>query len=237
MMEKQTLTWDTTKDQTSKMACRICDLTTNHKVLSSVEAIWNWDDGNFDMQGNDRFEIVICLGCDTISFRHTSSNSEDIDLDPEGNTIYPEKESLYPNRIAGRKQIEHAYLLPDGIEKVYKETHGALCSQFNILAGIGIRALVESVCKEKNADGKDLEKKIEDIVLKGILTKDEAGILHKTRLLGNRSAHEIIEPKYEELEIAMDIIENLLRNAYIIPERAKRLKIGTVHQKNSTPSI
>jgi hypothetical protein len=186
------------------------------------------------MDGLDRFEIIICLGCDTVSFKKSSCNSEDTP-DPDGNV--PETETIYPSHIAGRKQIDNVYLLPDSIENIYKETHGAICSKFNILAGIGIRALVESVCKEKNAVGNDLEKRINDLVLKGILTKDEAGILHKTRLLGNRSAHEVAEPTYEELEIAMDIVENLLRNVYIIPERAKKLKIGVAHGYQKRPPV
>jgi hypothetical protein len=32
----------------------------------------------------------------------------------------------------------------------------ALSSQAPVLAGIGLRALLESVCKEKNATGRDL---------------------------------------------------------------------------------
>ncbi len=126
---------------------------------------------------------------------------------------------------------------PIALKTFIKNSRCAICSKFNILAGIGIRALVESVCKDKNAVGNDLEKRINDLVLKGILTKDEAGILHKTRLLGNRSAHEVAEPTYEELEIAMDIVENLLRNVYIIPERAKKLKIGVAHGYQKRPPV
>ena len=221
----QELRWDEKKDEIFKVACRVCDSATNHKVLTSVSV--SWDEDGF-LQGNDRFEVVICMGCDTISFRQMSSDSETFVDNRDGDGIdYPEHETLYPNRIAGRKQIDKWYLLPDDIKKVYKETHGALCSQLNILAGIGIRVLVESVCKEKRASGGNLEKKIDNLVTNGVLTKDEAQLLHKTRLLGNKAAHEVIEPKYEELEIAMDIIENLLRNTYIIPERAKRLKVSS----------
>lgn len=221
----QSLKWDTTKEKIYKVACRHCDFVTNHKVLTSVE--YHWSEDEVGIQGMDRYETVECLGCNAISFRLISSNSEDIEADDEGNAFYPQKETLYPNRIAGRKQTENIYLLPQNVLRIYQETHGALCSRFNILTGVGIRTLVESVCKEKNATGGNLEGKIDDLVDKGILSRNNADILHKTRLLGNRSAHEIIEPKAEELDIAMDIVENLLENVYIIPERAKRLKIGS----------
>ncbi len=225
----QTLEWDNTKNKIYKIACLRCDSFTNHKVLTSVKC--NWSEDEIGIGGIDTFETVECLGCDVISFRLLSSNSENAALDDNGDVIYPDEETLYPNRIAGRKQIEDLYFFPQDILKVYKETHGALCSRFKILAGVGIRVLVESVCKNKNALGDNLEKKIDDLVGRGILSKDGADILHKTRLLGNRAAHEIVEPKEEELDVAMDIIENLLKNVYIIPEKAQKLKIGVPPEK------
>ncbi len=216
--------YDKSKDKIYKLACRYCSLITNHKVLTSV--MDNWVDDEVQIFGTLEFEIVECLGCDSISFRSTSQNSEDIDSfsDETGEITYVVDEELYPNRIAGRKEIESSYLLPLGTLKIYKEAHKALCSRLRILAGIGIRVLVESVCREKGANGSNLEEKIDDLVNKGLLTIESAGTLHKTRLLGNRLAHEIIEPKDEELEIAMDIVENLLMSVYIIPKKASRLK-------------
>ncbi|MDE2019262.1 MAG: DUF4145 domain-containing protein [Patescibacteria group bacterium] len=219
----QVFEYDKTKDKNFKLPCGNCDSRTNHKVLSSVEYDW-YIDGP-EISGNDSFEIIVCLGCDALSFRHVSSDSDSVDMDEYGNLNAIEREILYPSRITGRRQIENTHLLPLNIRKIYEETHGALCSRFAILAGIGIRTLAESICKEKDTVGINLEKKIDDLVIKGILTRNNAEVLHKTRLLGNRSAHEFVEPKEQELDIAMDIIENLLENVYIIPERAKRLKI------------
>lgn len=209
-----------------KLACRNCNAITNHKVLTSV--VSNWDLGEVDVQGRDEFEVVECLGCDWLSFRLASTNSEGNNSYNEetGEMEYETDEKLYPSRIAGRKEIESSYLLPPETLKIYKETHNALCSKLRILAGIGIRALVESVCREKGADGSSLENKIDDLVNKGLLTRENAKALHATRLLGNKLAHEIIDSKDEELEIAMDIVENLLGNVYIIPEKAKRLKVS-----------
>jgi Domain of unknown function (DUF4145) len=40
----------------------------------------------------------------------------------------------------------------------------ALCSKLPILAGVGIRALIEAVCHDKSAQGSDLRKKIDSLV-------------------------------------------------------------------------
>jgi DNA gyrase subunit A len=84
--------------------------------------------------------------------------------------------------------------------------------------------LVEAVCSEESAAGRNLEDKIEDLVSKDVLTKKNAEILHKTRLLGNEAAHKTKAPSDSELDVAFDIVENLLETVYIIPKKAERLK-------------
>ena len=212
--------YDKNKDKEYKLACIRCDGETYHKVLHSVHV--HESENEIDVWSD--FEIVCCQGCKEVSFRSNSMCSEDINYDPEtGEQSLDENVGLYPNRLAGRKQVKDMYLLPDEVLKIYKETHGALCGRLNILAGIGIRALVESVCREKEAQGGNLKNKIDDLVIKGVLTRDSADTLHGTRLLGNNSAHETIAASDDELDIAMDIIENLIKNVYVIPQKAKRL--------------
>lgn len=216
----QKIEFGKSKDKEHKLACRNCDGETYHKVLESVSTHES-DDG---IDYWNEYEVVLCQGCKDVSFRHSSACSEDIFVDPTtGEPEIQENIILFPNRIAGRKQMKDIYLLPTEVLKIYAETHGALCGLLNILAGIGIRTLVESVCQEKNAQGVNLEKKINDLVTKGVLTSDGAKILHDTRLLGNRSAHEFIAASDKELDIAMDIVENLLETVYVIPQKAKRL--------------
>jgi hypothetical protein len=212
--------YDKNKDKEYKLACIRCDGETYHKVLHSVHV--HESENEIDVWSD--FEIVCCQGCKEASFRSNSMCSEDINYDPEtGEQSLDENVGLYPNRLAGRKQVKDMYLLPDEVLKIYKETHGALCGRLNILAGIGIRALVESVCREKEAQGANLKNKIDDLVTKGVLTQDSAETLHSTRLLGNNSAHETIAASDEELDIAMDIVENLIKTVYVIPQKAKRL--------------
>lgn len=211
---------DKTKGEIRDVVCNRCDNTTNHLVCNSVRFEW----GNDDIQGIDTHEIIRCLGCDSISFRASSHNSEDYYQDDEGNFIHPTTEEIYPSRLMGRTPLEDIYSLPDKIRAIYKETHAALCTKLKILAGVGIRALVEAVCSEEKAKGRTLEKKIDDLVKKEVLTKKNAEVLHRTRLLGNKAAHETKAPLDSELDVAFDIVENLLETVYIIPKKAERLK-------------
>ncbi|MCC7500224.1 DUF4145 domain-containing protein [Candidatus Nomurabacteria bacterium] len=211
---------DQTKDKERNLPCLKCDTETFHKVLKSINEV---DSGEWGLFWGD-FEIIMCQGCRTVSFRHAWGNDDIIDVDEDGHAIHDSSQALYPGRLRGRKHLEYSFFLPPDVVKIYKETHKALCSEQPILAGMGIRALVEAVCAEKKTSGKDLQERIDNLLDLGVLTKDVAEVLHHTRLYGNRAAHETASIKEADLSVLMDIAENLLRNVYILPKKAAQLK-------------
>lgn len=125
-------------------------------------------------------EIIQCGGCKQFSFRKTQSNSEEYD------PVTGEHPGLYPSRVQGRTPVNDHELLPTALQRIYLETLSAINSEQPVLAGIGIRAIVETVCRQQNADGKDLEKKIDDLVTKQVLPRAGADILQKLRISGTR---------------------------------------------------
>ncbi len=208
------------------VSCNVCSVKTNHYVLNSVGV--SWDDGVCG-SGHDEYEIIKCAGCDNISFRIGSTNDEDYyELNDEFgdpvDRIFPERERVYPKRLPIRKFIKGADCLPAKVLVMYRETYIALAAELKLLVGIGIRALVEAVCLEEQSTRGDLKMKIDDLVVKNVLTKGNADILHKTRFLGNSAAHEIEPPSDAEIDVAFDIVENLLETVYIVPTKAELLK-------------
>jgi len=87
-----------------------------------------------------------------------------------------------------------------------------------VLAGVGLRALVETVCKEKKALGKELYAKINDLAAKQMLTLSGADILHKVRTLGNDAAHDAKPRTPRQLSRAMSVVEHMLKDVYILPK-------------------
>lgn len=130
--------------------------------------------------------------------------------------------ALYPSRTEGRRPLPDCYILPNKLEEIYRETVGALNGNQPVLAGMGIRAIIEAVCRDRNASGEDLFEKINDLLAQGVLTKDGSDILHRLRVLGNNAAHEIKAHSATELTLAMDVAEHLLQAVYILPFHAKR---------------
>jgi hypothetical protein len=219
------VTEDESKGRTMRVACERCSHETNHNVRKSLETHDSGEEYDFHYGGS--FQIIECAGCGWISFRQTwwsSENREETEVDGEileGNPI--ENELLFPPRRKGVKWLEHEHLLPATIRQLYREKMYALLNDQPILAGIGIRALVEAVCAHYGATKYQLKDKIDEITAKGKLSEDQKNSLHGCRCLGNDAAHKSKAPTSEELEIANDIADSLLRAAFIHPHLRSQL--------------
>lgn len=203
--------------------CLTCNRQTNHKVINSAEYVSEYAVPSFSIDAYDNYQIIECQGCEAISFRHSHCDSEHIDVDEWGQAEYSETEKLFPPRYQGRPDLDGWNNLPQKVRSIYKETLSAFRSGIPILTGIGLRAIVETICVERKAAGKDLLSKIDDLVTQHALTPDGALILHSLRVMGNEAAHEVKPHSLEKLNIAFDVVEYVLQGVYILPERAKTL--------------
>ncbi len=220
MSSNEKLNLNSTQGKEYEVSCIQCDGKTHHRVLVSADIEGSDDNGLDVVNWTRNNQIVQCGGCKTISFRTMSSNSEDWHALPNGEAYYTEYETLYPPRIPGRKGLgDDVRFLPHGLYGIYEETLKALLSDSPVLTGIGLRALVESVCKEKAAEGRNLYQQIEGLEKAGVLTPGGKKILHKIRTLGNDAAHEVKPHSDSQLAVAMDVIEHLLKDVYILPKK------------------
>jgi hypothetical protein len=83
---------------------------------------------------------------------------------------------------------------------------------------------VEAICIDRKVSGQDLQKKIDDLVSKGLLEKPQADLLHEERYIGNAALHEILPPAKQEIEDGLVIVEGLMNTIHILPLRAERLR-------------
>jgi len=215
--------YDETKGNEIRTLCLQCDKKTYHVILKSVDEHGREKYTDWNFNWDTHFQIIQCQGCKTVSFRKASLNSEEM-VQVGENELEPEiHEQLFPPRLEGRKGIAKNVLrIPKSVRCIYKETNTALMADLPVLTGIGIRAIVETVCKEKEAEGNNLLKKIDSLVNKKLLTPAGAEILHNLRVLGNKSAHEVKPHSVEQLSVAMDVIDHLLMDVYILPFKVKK---------------
>ena len=164
------------------------------------------------------YQIVQCQGCHTVSFRKASAHSEALVQLDSGEWEADVAESLYPARIEGRKGLgDEIYYLPKTVQALYEETHRAFANNSPVLVGIGLRALIENVCRDRQAAGTNLWEKIDWLQRQQMLTPAGTTILHKIRALGNKAAHEAAPHTEYQLSLAFNVVDHLLREVYILP--------------------
>jgi hypothetical protein len=205
-----------------RIPCTRCLNQTKHKVLLSADV----DGQVLGFLYWEQHQIIQCEGCGAISFRKNTTNTEDFTMvqlpNGEYDEILDDHEEIFPSRIPGRTHVKRSWLLPSTVKGIYDETHSALSNKLRVLAAVGIRILIESVCKEKGASGSNLKEEIDSLLAKGILTKEGADILHALRGQGNESAHEMKAQDEDAIDLAMDVVDNLLQSVYILPEASRR---------------
>lgn len=197
--------------------CPDCRRVTNHIVKAKYvfKETHEFDENNFiDM--DHEYRIMQCAGCNRVSFQ---------DLIPwdEGYHVFQ-----YPTPVEA--ELEGKFLeeddlcdLPNEIRDLYLEVKKALQHETNLLAGIGLRTLVEAVCLNQSIAGHNLQEKIKGLRTAGWVSDQELPIIDKLRLIGNVSTHEIIALESEMLVHSLQIINHMLKSVYILPAVATKI--------------
>ena len=203
-----------------RVYCGECKRPTNHVVIAerSVDPhpleIEKWGENHYFCQ---------CAGCD--SYAYAISEWDEGDWNPHiGEMDF--RWRTYPKSKTQRQTFDGDYLLPPKIRSIYSEIVGAMNAQLPLLTAIGLRALIEAICKERGVKGSNLEKLIDGLASNGILSNDQAAILHGHRFLGNVAAHEVEVARPPELVAALEIAEAMLKTIYVLPELSNQITTG-----------
>lgn len=219
-----------------KSYCRTCKKDTNHEVI--CEESIKFGDEEWEVFGEDKYQIIRCMGCDNITFREEGWFSEDINP-YTGDPLL--RISLYPKASGDDLESKRMTDVPKKIKRIYEETINSYNNQSFILCATGLRAIIEGVCAEENIKDGPIESKNEngdiEIIRKNnlqgkigglyennLITKDHAEILHEHRFLGNKAVHELDMPSAEELKLGIEILEHTLENIYELKYKGQELQ-------------
>lgn len=213
------LEYDKRRDEAIWLFCNECQRYTFHTILAGIDYSdsESYDHGiviDFWKECN----IVQCGGCKNLTY--TKKEWDSTSWNPEIEIVI---QQFPPKEDKSQWYIKNdIYSLPCLLQQIYKETIQAINNKSYTLAGIGLRAIIETVCKDKDIKGVNLEKKIDSLGTKGYLTPDGAEILHGIRLIGNDAAHDTKAPKVEQINAAMKVIDHLILGIYVIPKEAHK---------------
>ncbi|WP_159074350.1 DUF4145 domain-containing protein [Streptomyces dioscori] len=146
-----------------------------------------------------------------------------------------ELEQLWPKRTPRELAPE----APETIREVFSE--GALAEAAGAfrLAGIGYRATVEQIVKERGAAGKNLYERI--TALKDLGASQEiVDAFHEARFVGNDAAHEALAYSAEEIADIAELIDEAVLVLYVQPaqrtQMAAQRAARRTSQKQAKPS-
>jgi len=166
------------------------------------------------------YRLLQCLGCESISLETRTWDS--IGIGRDGEPV--ESVDVFPPRAPKVRFLDGAIsYLPHNIYRAYQEVTTAFVAGVPILTAIGLRSLVEAVCQERKAEGRDLIDKIENLAATGVISQDQAATLHHHRSFGNAAAHELVAPRPQELESLLEIVQHLLVMTYRVPFISERI--------------
>lgn len=202
--------------KTIKSHCRYCGHDTNHNVLSE-----HTESSREEYSFDQAFQIVECLGCNTKSFREVFEEIEHAYQIADDEWEVPTTIDVYPRFIKGHRTLNGDYYIPSLVRRIYKEVLLAFQEDALILAGLGLRGTVEAVCNDLDVSGRNLEVRISKLATAGYISRKDAERLHGIRFMGNDAAHEIKRPKFEQLNVALRIVEHLLSSVYILEEESQ----------------
>jgi hypothetical protein len=203
-----------------KLFCHECGRRTNQNVIAEKSVGFNPD---YEDPWGETHYFVQCAGCD--AFSYAISSRTEWDWNPHtGETDLTWK--TYPRSAIERQTMSNVDELPKKIRMIYSELIGSMNAQLSVLTAIGMRALIEAICRDQGLKEQNLEKMIDGLATQGVLSSAQAQILHSHRFLGNIAAHEIVSAKPRELVAALEIAETVIRTIYILPGLSKHITTG-----------
>ena len=130
---------------------------------------------------------------------------------------------------------------PDGVPKeIYAAFESAVKTKgidYSICL-LSLRRVLEMICKDKGAIGRDLEKKIDDLIEKKIfppMIEDACWII---RQMGNEAAHaDKISVYTNDIEQAIGYVATIIDYLYSLPYRVGKMKKKIDERKNNTKGM
>jgi hypothetical protein len=195
-----------------RVHCNQCRQRTEHRLLKTANDSEETQAGDW---WSTTFDMLECCGCKDVVLRRTSIFMSD------------EPDVRYFPPLVSRHSPSWRYDLPQKITAVLDEVYRSLDADNRSLPMMGARALVDMLIVEKVGDVGSFKQKLEKLATGGFIGAAQVEILDAALDAGSAAAHRGHTPSFEEVNAVMDIVENLLKAVYVLPDIAKSLKKTT----------
>lgn len=164
------------------------------------------------------YELLMCLACSEVTLRKYFYREHYEYEDVTFKTLYPSSSF----RLSGLPhRIQHSYEVSLKVRAIDPNAYAVLLGR-----------ILEMVCEDREASGSSLQKRLEDLAVKGEIPDRLVEVAHNLRQLRNVGAHaSLVELTRDEVPILDDLCKAILEYVYNIPylinkaeQQLKRLK-------------
>jgi hypothetical protein len=191
------------------VTCGHCNNRAPMKIVATYSQVTNPDPTSSESwDRGDVYELLLCPSCNKVAlqeyFWHEMMDFDNISI-----------KVLYP---ADRSPLG----LPVSIQEAYNDALQVRTVNANAYAVL-IGRVLEMVCDDRNATGKELYAKLQDLAIKGEIPDKLVGIANSLRNLRNVGAHASLGKLTEaEIPILDDLCRAILEYVYSAPFLAKQ---------------
>lgn len=202
---------------TKRIYCNHCKNSTHHTLIAAYD--YGHGEGDEPTEWGE-YRFWKCAGCDTGTMEdwYTADFMVVPSEDDEDDLVQDYASAYYPKRAHSIRPRKYFVRLPEKLGRLYGEVISAYNEDLRILCASGLRALVEGICADKDIHGPNLEQKIGGMTR--LLPPSIVTNLHGFRFIGNRAVHEVEAPRGHEMQLAIDVIEDILNFLYALDYKA-----------------
>lgn len=221
-----------------KSHCNQCGGSREHKILHEHEEDRSEEiDEYFTFHWGETYRLLQCAGCETISMREDSWNSEN--TDHEGRPI--ETTKFLPPRIFRPKpkwmdEKEYISGCPEQIQSLLNETYICLQNDCRSSAAMCVRAVFEAMMIEKIRDHGAFIKNLDEFENQNFITKTQRKIIWPVLDAGHATNHRGYIPKVEAVITLVDVVENIVSAVYVYAGKVANLE-KEIPPKKTTAAV
>jgi len=172
--------------------------------------------GRIEIRFFNVWSLYLCPVCENETLIKRGGNSEDVDMETMSFNIV--ETVIYPQMTISNDSIPKKVRNSFEAALRIKNIEGTLCA-------IGIRRTLEMMCKDKNASGKDLFRKLQSLANNGTLPPIINDMATLLRVLGNEAAHgNDVEFTDDVIDSMINFTHAILDYVYILPDKLSNIQ-------------
>ena len=190
--------------------CPKCNKEIQPKLMEKYERIFEGPVGVYD---NNKYYALCIVECPREKCKFAFFIVVGADKSQRDGVIWSEEtKATYPQP---RWKIDDR--IPEDVRQDFHEATYAWLFNLKSASALMLRRTLENACNKCGAKKDDLKDKIDELAAQGKLHPINVESAHKTRLIGNFTAHLIKDVSKDELKSVIYLVEKIMEDLFITP--------------------